>query len=56
MKNASWVVVEIATEDVVCELWNAKTVECLDTSKYKAVPILQFLQEFNRKVKENDEH
>jgi len=50
-KTASWVIVESATGKPICETFSIGTVSAINKAKYKAVPILEYLQEFNRKVK-----
>lgn len=52
MRTASWVIRTKCTKEVVMETFNPAVVECLNTTKYEAVPILAYLQEINRKVKE----
>lgn len=37
---------------MICETWNARLVEHLNTARYEAVPILQYLQELNRAIRE----
>ena len=49
--TASWVIVERTTNKAICETYSKGTVEAINKAKYKAVPILEYLQEFNRKVK-----
>lgn len=48
MKTASWVIVDIATGEAVMETYSARVVQILNTDKYKAVPILEWLQSINR--------
>jgi hypothetical protein len=47
-RTASWVIREKTTKKVVLETFNAQLVELLNTAKYEAVPILEYLQEVNR--------
>jgi len=49
--TASWVIVERATGKPICETYSMGTVKGINKAKYKAVPILEYLQGFNRKVK-----
>jgi hypothetical protein len=46
---ASWVIVDISTNEAVLETYNAKLLEALNLKRYKAVPILEYLQSLNRK-------
>lgn len=43
MKTASWVIVEIATGRPVLETFNRKTADAINTDKYRAVPIIEWL-------------
>jgi hypothetical protein len=47
-KPASWIIREIATGAVMCETWNPWLVEHLNTDKYEAVPILEYLGALNK--------
>lgn len=49
MKTASWVICEIATGKAIFETYNPKIVEILNTKRYKAVPILEYLCSLNKK-------
>ena len=51
MKTASWVIQEIASGKVIMETFNPKVVEALNTDKYRATPILEYLQKLNRELK-----
>lgn len=44
----SWVIRETATGRVLFETFEAEVVAKLNTARYEAVPILQYLQEVNR--------
>jgi hypothetical protein len=50
-QTASWVIVEKATKKAICETFSYQTVEAINKLKYEAVPILEYLQSFNRGVK-----
>lgn len=49
--SASWVIREKATKAVVCETFNRRVVDALNTAKYEAVPIQQYLAELNRALR-----
>jgi hypothetical protein len=49
--TASWVIIRQSDGQPICETYSSGTVAAINQSKYKAVPILEYLQEFNRKVK-----
>lgn len=44
----SWVIREKETGRVIAETFNKEAVIHLNTERYEAVPILQYLQEINR--------
>jgi hypothetical protein len=47
-KTASWVIRERSTGRVIAETFNPAVVAALNTSKYEAVPILEYLYSLNR--------
>jgi hypothetical protein len=50
MKTASWVIVDKATRQAVFETFNESTAKAVNTARYEAVPILQYLQQLNRSL------
>lgn len=53
-KTASWVVVYKDSNKPVIEIFSQKTANTIQTKHsdiYKVVPILQYLQDFNRRIK-----
>lgn len=48
MQTASWVIREKATGKVLFETFDRKKVEALNSDKYEAVPILEYLASLNR--------
>lgn len=50
-RTASWVIREKVSKAVLFETYNRMIVDRLNTEKYEAVPILQYLQEFNQSVR-----
>lgn len=50
MRTASWVIRERATGRVILETFNAKLLDRLKP-EYEAVPILEYLQSLNRRIK-----
>ena len=50
----SWVIVRLSDNEAVCELTNYENVLKLNTEKYKAVPVLNYLGELNRKIKKGE--
>ena len=51
MKTASWVIRERATKTVICETFNQNVVARLNTARYEAIPILDYLVELNNSIK-----
>ena len=47
-ESASWVIRVKATQEVLFETFDSRKVAALNTTKYEAVPILQYLQQINR--------
>jgi len=47
VKTASWVIKEKTTGRVILETFDRRKVDALNTSKYEAIPILQYLQSLN---------
>lgn len=45
---ASWVIKEKSTGKVVLETFNKKFVNALNTERYAAIPILEYLQGLNQ--------
>lgn len=48
MRTASWVIRNKETGEVIAETFNRKVVEALNTAKYEAVPIGEYLASLNR--------
>jgi hypothetical protein len=51
MVTASWVILEKSSTRVICETFDKHVVERLNTERYEAVPILDYLVGFNAKVR-----
>lgn len=47
----SYVIIEIATGSAVLETFSEKIAQAINTNKYKAVPILEYLQAINKEIK-----
>lgn len=45
----SWVICRKSDGKAVVEVWNKSTADAINTEKYKAVPILEYLQSLNKK-------
>lgn len=45
--SPSWVVIRICDGEVITELFGHHLVDALNTRRYKAVPILEYLQSLN---------
>lgn len=48
MQTASWVIRNKTTGEVICETFDSRKVAALNTAKYEAVPIRQYLEQLNR--------
>lgn len=51
MRSASWVIINKATGGAVFETFSPKLVSCINATKYEAVPILEYLQSLNARIK-----
>jgi len=51
-KTASWVIVNIVTSFAVFETFNENTAKAINSKLYKAVPIMEYLQNLNKSLKE----
>jgi len=49
MKTASWILRNKQTKEVICETFDRRKVDALNTAKYEAVPILDYLVSINSK-------
>lgn len=50
---ASAVIVERKTSRVICETFNQRVIDALNTARYKAVPIGEYLGNLNKSIREN---
>jgi hypothetical protein len=50
-QTASWVLRNKFTKEVIAETFDHRKVDALNTEKYEAVPIYEYLQEVNRGLK-----
>jgi hypothetical protein len=50
-KISSWVIVENNTGNAIFETFNEALIKKLNLSKYKAMPILEYLQGLNNRIK-----
>ncbi len=54
MKTASWIIVDNATGAAVLETFNAKLVAAVNTQRYTAVPILLYLCNLNKRIRQSN--
>lgn len=47
----SYVIVDKRTGQSVCEIWQKSVADKINTDKYRAVPIMEYLQQINRDIK-----
>lgn len=50
--TTSWIIIRLADEKVIAETYNPAVVEALNADKYKTVPILEYLQNLNRDLRD----
>ena len=48
----SWVIINKQSGKAVCELFNRRLVDRINTRKYQAVPAGEYLVKLNRKIKQ----
>lgn len=51
MKTASWVILDKETRKGIYETFNEEMVNRLNRELYDAVPVLEYLQDLNRRIK-----
>lgn len=50
--SSSWIIINKATGNAVLETFSQRYAEAVNTERYQVVPVLEYLQELNRKIKE----
>jgi hypothetical protein len=48
LKTASWVIVRLVDNKAVYETYNESIAKAINTSLYKAVPVMDYLQQLNK--------
>ena len=48
--DMSWVIKDNQTKEVVCEIFNEKLLNKLNTKKYEAVPVKEHLEQLNKEL------
>lgn len=51
MRTASWVIVNKQTGQSIFETFNEKIAKAINTEKYLAIPILEYLQNLNKSLR-----
>lgn len=51
MKTTSWVVIEKSSGSAILETYSQTLIEGINLEKYKAVPIMEYLQSINKSLK-----
>ena len=51
-ETASWVIIRLADGEALFETFNKCVADAINREKYKAVPILEYLQDLNRAIKD----
>jgi hypothetical protein len=54
MKTASWVIIENNSRKAIFETFSKEVANNINTKKYSAIPILEYLCELNRQTKQNN--
>lgn len=49
--SASWVVIDKKTGKALFETFTCELCQSINTSEYKVIPIMEYLQDLNRKIK-----
>ena len=49
-KTASWVIRVKATKEVIMETYNPRLIKTINSFKYEAIPIQEYLGELNRQI------
>ena len=49
--TTSWIIRRKDTREVICETWEPRIISRINTAKYEAVPIVDYLAEINRAAK-----
>lgn len=52
-RTASWVIVRLSDGAAMFETFERRIAEAINRDRYKAVPILQYLQSLNASIKED---
>ena len=53
MKTASWVIIEKRSGKAILETFSQKVVNAINTEKYNAIPISEYLVSINGRKKQN---
>ena len=53
-RTASWVFVDLVTGKGVYETYSASMAAKVNTKRYKAVPILEYMQDLSRRIKASE--
>lgn len=56
LTTASWVIVNNETQAAVLETFNQLVANAINKKKYRAVPILEYLQTLNANIRANNEN
>jgi cation transport regulator ChaC len=51
-KTASWVIVDKTNNKAICETYSYEFAHMINKAKYEAIPILEYLQNFNKRLKQ----
>lgn len=51
MNTASWIIIDISTKEAILETYSKNIADAVNTKKYRAVPVLEYLQQLNKSLK-----
>lgn len=54
--TTSWVIIASADNRAIFETWSEKTAKAINTKKYKAIPIKEYLSTLNAQIKKENNH
>lgn len=53
MKTASWVIIENVTGNAILETYSESIANKINTEKYTAMPVMEYLCKLNKQIKNN---
>jgi hypothetical protein len=53
-KTTSWIIIKKETNEILFETYNSVMLKKINKEKYKAVPIIEYLNDLNKKIKKEN--